>query len=107
MTANSPSSADSNEYSLTIDTQHPSLEGHFPGHPVVPGVVILDNIIQLWQSHNAYQVKQILNAKFMQPLCPGEHYNVQYKLKPKQKIAFILADPISNMLICKGLFSYE
>jgi 3-hydroxyacyl-[acyl-carrier-protein] dehydratase len=29
----------------TISADHPSLPGHFPGTPIVPGVVILDEIL--------------------------------------------------------------
>ena len=34
------------ERTLTISKDHPALSGHFPGHPVVPGVLVLDEVIE-------------------------------------------------------------
>ena len=34
-------------YSFTIKSTHPSLKGHFPSNPIVPGVVILDEVINI------------------------------------------------------------
>lgn len=33
-------------FSFTIPETHPCLAGHFPGNPLVPGVVILDHVLQ-------------------------------------------------------------
>ena len=34
------------ERTLTIPKRHPALSGHFPGHPIVPGVLVLDEVIE-------------------------------------------------------------
>ena len=37
------------EVDRTIPSDHPSLPGHFPDRPIVPGVVILDEVVAaLW-----------------------------------------------------------
>lgn len=55
-----------------IDADHPSLPGHFPGHPVVPGVVLLDRIAAALERHGAGRLARIGAVKFLVPLLPGQ-----------------------------------
>ena len=57
-----------------IDAAHPVLAGHFPGNPVVPGVVLLDRVLDAAQRRfgvcpDALRLPQV---KFLQPLLPQQ-----------------------------------
>lgn len=55
-----------------IAPEHPALAGHFPGHPVVPGVVTLDRVVQALRLHHPeLRLDGFPQVKFMQPLLPN------------------------------------
>ncbi|MES2404758.1 MAG: hydroxymyristoyl-ACP dehydratase [Pseudomonadota bacterium] len=56
---------------LRIETAHPALAGHFPGNPIVPGVVVLERVAAALRTWRGDRVDK-LDAKFVQPLRPGE-----------------------------------
>ena len=61
----------------TIAADHPSLPGHFPGEPVVPGVVILDEILAaLTKWREDCQLTGIRAVKFLVPLKPGQPFTI-------------------------------
>ena len=65
------------EQSLSIGADHPSLPGHFPGKPIVPGVVLLDAIIaDLVLRHRDTVVGGVKRLKFVNPLAPGQEFSV-------------------------------
>ena len=57
---------------FSIPDEHPSLPGHFPGRPVVPGVVLIDHAAALIGA----QPRQV---KFLAPVLPGQKIEVRYQ----------------------------
>lgn len=57
-----------------IAADHPALPGHFPGKPIVPGVVILDHVQQaIEHQHGALAAPvKLAQVKFVQPLFPEQ-----------------------------------
>ena len=56
---------------LPLPADHPALAGHFPGHPIYPGVVLLDAAIAAIEAHFASPVRGLRVAKFLAPVRPG------------------------------------
>ncbi|MCL6415856.1 hypothetical protein MIB92_09340 [Aestuariirhabdus sp. Z084] len=59
-------------FNFQVSSDHPSLAGHFPGNPIVPGVVILSRIIEGYLATFAARpcLQGIPRVKFLQPLLP-------------------------------------
>ena len=65
------------EVHCTIGAEHPSLPGHFPDVPVVPGVVILDEVLTaLAEWRGDCQLAVIRAVKFLVPLKPEQPFTV-------------------------------
>jgi len=58
--------------SLCIPSTHPALPGHFPGNPIVPGVVLLDRVAAAIEN-SGERLARIGVVKFLTPLKPDEH----------------------------------
>lgn len=62
---------------FSIPSDHPSLPGHFPGRPIVPGVVLLDHVVAAIEAtHGPLPPLRLPQVKFVQPLLPGEDADV-------------------------------
>ena len=72
--------------SIRIDANHPSLPGHFPGRPIVPGVVLLDRVLveaERWLQRPVHP-SSLPNAKFTAPLLPEQDAELQLKLEGEE-----------------------
>lgn len=75
---------------FSIPPNHPALEGHFPGNPIVPGVVLLEEVIHTIESTNdgSWWIADILAVKFLRLLRPGQPCRVDFSLKGEDRLKF-------------------
>ena len=72
-----------------IPLSHPSIAGHFPSNPIVPAVVILNEVFAAcneWQPD--IHLNGLNSAKFVSPLRPGETFNIHLNTPEKKSMKF-------------------
>jgi 3-hydroxymyristoyl/3-hydroxydecanoyl-(acyl carrier protein) dehydratase len=81
---NSPSTDNLMEAWLCIPATHPALPGHFPGQPIVPGVLLLDEVREVVEARSGRRVQCVAQLKFMEALAPGERAWLQARIEGGQ-----------------------
>ncbi len=86
---------------LRIDAGHAALAGHFPGAPVLPGVVLLDETVRaLEQAQGGAPLHWTVGvAKFLKPVQPGETLTLEYEPLPNGSMRFAVSSaghPVAN-----------
>jgi 3-hydroxyacyl-[acyl-carrier-protein] dehydratase len=75
-----------------VTINEPFFQGHFPGHPVMPGVLIVEALAQAsgllvflstpkHEKQPLYYLVKVDKAKFMQVVVPGDQLRLEVELK--------------------------
>lgn len=77
---------------FAIAAGHPALPGHFPGRPIVPGIVLLDHAIEHIGSAlgRTLDIRAIGSAKFTAPVTPGEALALTFRCDEGGAIRFTI-----------------
>ena len=87
----------------TIHANHPTLPGHFPGRPLVPGVVILDEVLAaLTEWRRDSQLTGIRMVKFLAPLQPEQIFTVFLSTKDAHAAEVTFCCRLQDRVIVEG-----
>lgn len=93
------------QFALQVPADHPAFAGHFPGEPIVPGVVLLDEV--LYRISDTLRVDPhecaIHSAKFLSAARPGETLQLAVTRDADQRLAFSIRAP--DRLIASGVLT--
>jgi 3-hydroxyacyl-[acyl-carrier-protein] dehydratase len=93
------------EFAGKIPADHPALPGHFPGYPVTPGVVLLNQVATAfarWHPHA--RITGLPQVKFVSPLLPEEAFVIHLSLNSADAARFTLH--VAARLVASGQFTF-
>ena len=69
------------ETTMEVPAEHPAFAGHFPGRPVLPGVVLLEYVIEAAEKLLGcpLRILEMPWVKFQAPLAPGDSASVRLR----------------------------
>ena len=70
---------------------HPASQGHFPGNPMIPGAVLLDETLRAIEAGPDAGLApfRIRSAKFLHPARPGDRMLIRFSRTPEGEIRFV------------------
>lgn len=88
---------------LIVPADHPAFSGHFPGAPMLPGVVLLDAALREIELAGTEPCSrwQITEAKFLSPVGPGEPLTLEHEQMPDGSTRFAIHS--TGRIVARGL----
>jgi len=65
---------------LPFAADHPAFPGHFPGHPIVPGVLLLDWAQTAIEAQLGHDLQALAEAKFHSPATPSDLLELDFEI---------------------------
>jgi len=99
----------------SIDPAEPFLAGHFPGEPILPGVLLIEAVAQTAgvmmsgaaKSHGVPMLAAVNRFKFLKPVRPGAELRIEtWKLTEAGSMAYIEGTVhVGNEIVARGELS--
>ena len=93
------------EEPLAIAPDHPAYRGHFPGHPILPAVVLLGEALAVVSRDTATEATAwtVSQAKFPRGVTPGTPLAIAHERTGDGAIRFQIRSP--DGVVASGVFA--
>jgi 3-hydroxymyristoyl/3-hydroxydecanoyl-(acyl carrier protein) dehydratase len=77
---------------IEIPPDHAAYSGHFPGRPILPGALLLDEAVRIIECARALDLLkwQIASAKFLEFVRPGDPLSLEHEAPVNGLIRFTI-----------------
>jgi 3-hydroxyacyl-[acyl-carrier-protein] dehydratase len=93
---------------VDISADHPAFAGHFPSQPILPGVVLLQRVLDLAQAELGQSLANctLRSVKFSAPVVPGDRLQIELAQSSIEQYGFsvhiVTAGDGPPVLACSG-----
>lgn len=102
--------ADMRSRRVEVPREHPAFPGHFPGQPLLPGVLLLGEVLELLlrEAPGALGSQPRISAvKFLAPVRPGASLEIRWSAPGEPRLRFEVwrhaaGDPPQGRLAASG-----
>ena len=90
---------------IKIPLEHPAFAGHFPGTPIVPGVVLLDEALYAIAAHGGVSLADctLVSVKFRSVVRPGQPIELRFDVTGPGGIRFDIRS--ADQSVASGIIS--
>ncbi len=97
-----------NKLTLQIAANHPTGAGHFPGNPIIPGALLLAEVLRCIEQseEKRFSACNVKTAKFLHPVRPGDRVEIEYSRSAQGTLEFQCAVE-GNKVLSGGIVASE
>lgn len=94
-----------NKLTLHIAENHPTGAGHFPGNPIIPGALLLAEVLHCIGQAEGLNITScnVKSAKFQHPARPGDRVEIEYSYSAQGLIDFKCT--VAEIRVLSGVIS--